>query len=144
MKPGHGSFHLNKFKRSKPSSPRPKSKLKHFHLWGGTGWKLPKIKLMCSPLPLLSPICWREKFNETLCCVDSRPSGWKHRHTVHNQQTRTRQDSQTVDQALRHIIAAPAREVIDGVSGRARPGRAGPGQHFFLFVFFNLILDFKS
>lgn len=82
----------------------------------------------------------KEKSNETLCCVDSRPSGWKHRHTVHNQQTRTRQDSQTVDQALRHIITPPAREVTSG-----GPGRAGPGWDWdFLFVFFNLILDFKS
>ena len=36
-----------------------------------------------------------------LCC--SWPSGWKHRHTVPDQQSRARQDSQTVDQTLRHI-----------------------------------------
>lgn len=84
----------------------------------------------------------KEKSNESLCCVDSRPSGWKHRHTVHNQQTRTRQDSQTVDQALRHIIILPAREMIGGGPGRARPNRDGIG--IFLFVFFNPILDFKS
>ena len=42
------------------------------------------------------------------CCFDSWPSGWKHRHTVHNKQTWTWQDSQTVDQTLRHIMSRAA------------------------------------
>lgn len=77
----------------------------------------------------------KEKSNGSLCCVDSRPSGWKHRHTVHNQQTGTRQDSQTVDQALRHIITCQRGDWWG-------PARDGIG--VFLFVFFNPILDFKS
>lgn len=36
-------------------------------------------------------------------CVFSWPSGWKHRHTVPDQQNRAWQNSQTVDQAVRHI-----------------------------------------
>ena len=44
---------------------------------------------------------WISLSSFLLC--SSRPSGWKHRHTVPDQQSRARQDSQTVDQTLRHI-----------------------------------------
>lgn len=51
----------------------------------------------------------------------SRPPGWKHRHTVPDQQSRARQDSQTVDQTLRHIISG-------GAAGRMTCGWAGSTQ----------------